>query len=194
MIFILSTVLRKQYISPSEAQREIRKAIDTQIENASPRLLNTFTGCLCDRDAVINSFNASAEYKELFSSTIERENRTSGRIKDVVSRFFQYVMLSHRWEEKEPLIHDIQGKNVYELNPVGGIGKLQSFCKVARDRGYRWAWSDTCCIDKNHNIDLQESVNSMFVWYRHSVLTIIYLSNVLPSSKSGALTRSVWNT
>jgi len=118
----------------------------------------------------------------------------SERIQNAVSVFFQYVMFSHRWEGKEPLLHDIQGKNVYELNPVGGMGKLQSFCKAARDRGYRWAWSDTCCIDKNNNIDLQESVNSMFVWYRHSVLTIIYLSDVLPSSKSGALARSVWNS
>ncbi|KAJ8593408.1 hypothetical protein M405DRAFT_811074, partial [Rhizopogon salebrosus TDB-379] len=34
----------------------------------------------------------------------------------------------------------------------------------------------------------------MFVWYRHSALTIIYLSDVPPSSKSGAMARSVWNT
>jgi len=82
---------------------------------------------------------------------------------------------------------------VYDLNPVYGVPKLQSFCKVARDRGYRWAWSDTCCIDKNNNIDLQESVNSMFIWYRHSALTIVYLSDVPPSSRSGALARSAWN-
>ena len=64
-------------------------------------------------------------------------------------------MLSHRWEGKEPLLHEIQDKKVHELNPVDGIVKLQSFCKVARDRGYRWAWSDTCCIDKNNNIEFQ---------------------------------------
>jgi hypothetical protein len=34
----------------------------------------------------------------------------------------------------------------------------------------------------------------MFVWYRHSALTIIYLSDVSPSSKSGALANSTWNT
>ncbi|KIK42095.1 hypothetical protein CY34DRAFT_84155, partial [Suillus luteus UH-Slu-Lm8-n1] len=34
----------------------------------------------------------------------------------------------------------------------------------------------------------------MFVWYRHSVLTIVYLSDVAPSSKSGALAKSTWNT
>jgi hypothetical protein len=80
------------------------------------------------------------------------------------------------------------------LNSVGGMTKLQSFCKTARDAGYNWAWSDTCCIDKNINVELQESVNSMFVWYHHSALTIVYLSDVPPSSKSGALTKSAWNT
>ncbi|KAG2335464.1 hypothetical protein BDR05DRAFT_898465, partial [Suillus weaverae] len=116
------------------------------------------------------------------------------RVEEVVKSYFQYVMLSHRWEGKEPLLQDIQGKVVYKLDPVGGIKKLQSFCRTARGAGYRWAWSDTCCIDKSNNVELQESVNSMFVWYHNSALTIIYLSDVPPSSKCGALAKSAWNT
>jgi len=114
--------------------------------------------------------------------------------KEVVMTYFQYAMLSHRWEEKEPLLQDIQGKVVYELDLVGGIMKLQSLCKPARDLRYRWAWSDTCCIDKSNNVELQESVNSMFVWYHHSALTVVYLSDVPPTSKPGALAKSAWNT
>ncbi|KAG2755173.1 hypothetical protein P692DRAFT_2068528 [Suillus brevipes Sb2] len=34
----------------------------------------------------------------------------------------------------------------------------------------------------------------MFVWYHPSALTIVYLSDVPPSSKSGALSKSAWNT
>ncbi|KAG1846270.1 hypothetical protein F4604DRAFT_1817149 [Suillus subluteus] len=52
---------------------------------------------------------------------------------------------------------------------------------------------DTCCIDKNSNTELQESINSMFVWYRHSALTIVYLCDDPPSSQPGTLARSVWN-
>ncbi|KAG1786303.1 uncharacterized protein HD556DRAFT_1539637 [Suillus plorans] len=70
-------------------------------------------------------------------------------------------------------------KDVRELKGLGGITKLQSFCKIARDAGYFWAWMDTCCIDKSNNAELGESVQSMFVWYRHSALTIVYLSDVL---------------
>ncbi|KAG1904471.1 uncharacterized protein F5891DRAFT_977308 [Suillus fuscotomentosus] len=104
-------------------------------------------------------------------------------------------MLSHRWgweeKEKEPLLQDIQGKIVYKLNSPGGIVKLRKFCEIARDAGYHWAWNDTCCIDKSSNVELQQSLNSMFIWYQHSVLTIVYLSDVLPSSKSGALERII---
>jgi len=114
-------------------------------------------------------------------------------IKDAVVKYFGYVMLSHRWEGQEPLLHDIQGEGVYDLNPVGGIPKLQSFCKIARDHGYRWAWIDTCCIDRSNNVEVSQSVNSMFIWYHLSALTIIYLSDVPPSSQPGALAGSVWN-
>ncbi|KAG2338322.1 hypothetical protein BDR05DRAFT_705055 [Suillus weaverae] len=186
--------LRQQYLSPSEVDRAIRKVIDDQLVNAPLRVLDTTTGLLCDREVQINTFKSSIEYSELVSSAITHPDFRMERIREVVMTYFQHVMLSHRWEGKEPLLQDIQGKIVYELDPVGGVKKLQSFCKTARNLGYRWAWSDTCCIDKNNNVELQESVNSMFVWYDHSALTIVYLSDVPPSSKSGALAKSNWNT
>jgi Heterokaryon incompatibility protein (HET) len=150
-------------------------------------------GLLCDRAAQLNFFKTSPEYKELLSSITKRSNLEMERIKEVVAMQFRCVLLSHRWEETEASLHHIQDKAVYELDGLNGTAKLQSFCKIARDAGYFWAWMDTCCIDKSNNVELQESVNSMFVWYRHSALTIVYLSDVPPSSPSGALASSVWN-
>ncbi|KAG2143803.1 heterokaryon incompatibility protein-domain-containing protein [Suillus bovinus] len=115
-------------------------------------------------------------------------------VEEVVMTYFQYVMLSHKWEGEEPLLQDIQGKDIYKLDPISGIKKLQSFCKTAHDLGYRWAWSDTCCIDKNTDVELQASIKSMFAWYHHSALTVVYLSDVPPLSKSGALAKSAWST
>ncbi|KAG1788714.1 uncharacterized protein HD556DRAFT_1401474 [Suillus plorans] len=134
-------------------------------------------------------------YKELVSSTIMHADLHVEHIKEV-KRYLQYAMLSHRWEGKEPLLQDIQGKCVYDsdLEPVGGMTMLRPFCKTARDAGYNWTWSDTCYIDKSNNLEVQESVSSMFVWYHHSALTIVYLSDVLPSSKSCGLAKSAWNT
>ena len=164
----------------------------THLENAPPRVLDTTTGLLCDQSEQINIFKTSREYKQLLSLTMMHAHLRLERIKEAVVTFFRRAMLSHRWEEKEPLLHDIQDKDVYGLRPFGGILKLQSFCKIARNAGCRWAWSDTCCIDKNNNVEVQESVNCMFVWYHHSALTIVYLSDVAPSSKSGALAKSAW--
>ncbi|KAG2351955.1 hypothetical protein BDR07DRAFT_1440454, partial [Suillus spraguei] len=185
--------LRQQYIHPSQVGDVIQKAVWTELEYIPLRLLNTSTGLLCDRAAQIGAFKASAEYKELLSSITRHSDLGTERIADVVGTYFRCVLLSHRWEETEAVLPDIQDKVVYELNGLGGIAKLQSFCKLARDAGYRWAWMDTCCIDKRSNTEVQESVNSMFVWYRHSALTIVYLSDVPPSSKPGALARSIWN-
>ncbi|KAG1792991.1 uncharacterized protein HD556DRAFT_1309013 [Suillus plorans] len=186
--------LRQQYSSPSEVDRAIRKVIDAKLDNAPLRALDTATGFLCDRETQIRTFKTSIEYKELVLSTITHRDIQMKHIEEVVMMYFQYVMLSHRWEGKEPLLQDIQGKDVYKLDPVGGIKKLQSFCKTARDLGYRWAWSDTCCIDKSVDVELQASVKSMFAWYHHSALTVVYLSDVPPLSKPGALGKSAWNT
>jgi tetratricopeptide (TPR) repeat protein len=186
--------LRQKYVSPCEVEDAIRRAIHSQLENAPLRLINTSTGRLCNRDEQVNVFTEGTEYKELLHSFDMHAPLQTGPIKEVVVKYFSWVMLSHRWERKEPLLHDIQGRDIYDLDLVGTMAKLQKFCNVTRNAGYRWAWVDTCCIDQNNNVELQQSVNSMFIWYHYSALTIIYLSDVPPSSKSGALARSIWNT
>ncbi|KAG0701114.1 hypothetical protein DFH29DRAFT_876116 [Suillus ampliporus] len=107
------------------------------------------------------------QYKELLYSSMTHAPLQTKPIQEVVTRYFSWVMLSHRWETKEPLLHDIQDKVVFDLDPVGTV---------------------------NNNVELQRSVNSMFVWYRESALTIVYLSDVPPSSTFGALANSAWNT
>ncbi|KAG2353361.1 quinon protein alcohol dehydrogenase-like superfamily, partial [Suillus spraguei] len=181
--------LRQQYVDRSEVEVAIRKIIDVQLENAPLRLLDTYSGYLCDQNAQISAFKASTEYKELVSSTTKRADLQGERIKHVVASYFQYVTLSHRWG-KELRLQDIQEKNVYKMNRADGVVKLQSFCKASHDARYRWAWSDTCCIDKSDGAEVSKSVNSMFTWYHHSALTIVYLSDV---SKPGELEQSEWN-
>ncbi|KAG0708592.1 WD40-repeat-containing domain protein [Suillus ampliporus] len=186
--------LRQKYVSPSDTKRAIQKAVFAELANAPLRLFNTNTGLLCDREAQIRTFETSQEFKELVSSITTLAASQADRIRAGVNKFFQYVMLSHRWEGKEPLLPDIQDKNVYTLDPVHTIIKLQKFCETARGRGYRWAWSDTCCIDKINNVELQKSLISMFLWYRNAALTITYLSDVSGSSTSGGLAESAWRT
>ncbi|KAI6043849.1 hypothetical protein EDC04DRAFT_2946528 [Pisolithus marmoratus] len=75
------------------------------------------------------------------------------------------------------------------MSTNGGFGKLQAFCAIAGEQDYLWAWSDTCCIDKDSSAELQEAIGSMFVWYRQSALTITYLSNV---SDTNSFLSSEW--
>jgi len=172
----------------------IRQAIRTQLENAPLRLINTSTGRIHNREAQIKAFTESREYQEILPSSMAYAPLQGKSVKKAVAKYFSWVMLSHRWESGELLLHNIQDMGVYDLESVGMTVKLQKFCAVAHDAGHRWAWSDTCCIDQNNLNEVQESVNSMFVWYRQSALTIVYLSDVLPSAQSAALANSVWNT
>ncbi|KAG2368276.1 hypothetical protein BDR07DRAFT_1391630, partial [Suillus spraguei] len=194
------TMLSRLNDAPEPQMRElysryeaIKQAIDAQLKNAPLRLINTRTGRLCSRDARINTFMNSTECNELLLS-LDMPLQPK-LIEEVVAKYFGWVMLSHRWGSKEPLLHDIQDRDIYTLdsNSLGTV-KLQKFCEVARNAGHYWAWSDTCCIDQKNNAELGESVNSMFIWYRYSALTIVYLLDVPPSSESGALANSVWNT
>ncbi|KAI6033307.1 hypothetical protein EDC04DRAFT_2571738, partial [Pisolithus marmoratus] len=110
-------------------------------------------------------------------------------IRNVVSKYFQFVMLSHRWGEGEPSLGDIWSSPIYNLSAKGGFGKLQQFCLVALERDYLWVWSDTCCIDKHSSAEVQETIGTMFAWYRRSALTIVYLSDV---PDNGSFGKSEW--
>ncbi|KAI5989855.1 hypothetical protein EDC04DRAFT_2525998, partial [Pisolithus marmoratus] len=101
----------------------------------------------------------------------------------------QFVTFSHRWGANEPLLRDVEGLSIYGMSKSVGFGKLQAFCLRACEHDYLWAWSDTCCIDKDSSAELQEAIGSMFAWYRRSALTIVHLSDV---SNSGSFGGSEW--
>ncbi|KAI6120026.1 hypothetical protein EDD16DRAFT_1455912, partial [Pisolithus croceorrhizus] len=156
------------------------------------RLLHTHAGILCDRDAQLSHFLSSQQYRELVAQckTCDRDQQKE-LIHTEVSRYFQYVTLSHRWGVGEPSLRDIVGQKIYSMSATGGLGKLQGFCAVACEWDYLWAWSDTCCIDKYSSAEVQETIGSMFAWYRQSALTIVYLSDV---PDTGSLGSSKWLT
>ena len=43
--------------------------------------------------------------------------------------------------------------------------KIREACRIAREKGYRYLWVDSCCIDKTSSSELSESINSMYQWY-----------------------------
>lgn len=41
-----------------------------------------------------------------------------------------------------------------------------------------WAWIDTCCIDKRSSAELSEAINSMYSWYQHAEICLVFLPDV----------------
>ncbi|KAI3327073.1 HET-domain-containing protein [Xylariaceae sp. AK1471] len=87
----------------------------------------------------------------------------------------QYAILSHRWEDGEVTLQDMesgcaQGKQ--------GYVKIKNFCEQARRDDLSYAWVDTCCIDKKNGSELSEAINSMYRWYQKAKVCYAFLSDV----------------
>ena len=159
----------------------------------SPRvLINTTTGRLYNRAEQASAFEALPIFNELVSSMTTRIDST--RIKREVRRYFRYVMLSHKWEEDEPLFQQVVHIAVYDLDKSPTHDKLRTFCEIVLAAGFDWAWSDTCCIDKSDHFVLQEALVAMFKWYQGSAMMIVFLRGIRSPATLGDLVKSIWNT
>ena len=181
-----------QYISPSSTRATIRKIVQRTLRHSPRVLINTTTGRLHNKAEQASAFESLPIFNELVSSMRRRIDYV--RIKREVRQYFRYVMLSHTWEENEPLFQDVIHIAVYDLDKSPTHDKLQTFCKIVRDAGFNWAWSDTCCINKSDHFVLQEALVAMFKWYHGSTLTIVFLRGVHSLSQRGTLVGSIWNT
>jgi hypothetical protein len=187
-----STGLGDQYISPSSTRATIRKIVQRTIRHLPRVLINTTTGRLHDRAEQASTFEALPIFNELVSSVKTRVDYV--RIKREVRQYFRYVMLSHKWEDNEPLFQQVVHIAAYDLDTSPTHDKLQMFCKIVRDAGFNWAWSDTCCINKSDHFVLQEALVAMFKWYQDSAMMFVFLRGVRSPSQRGALVKSIWNT
>ncbi|KAG1891907.1 heterokaryon incompatibility protein-domain-containing protein [Suillus fuscotomentosus] len=178
-------------VSKQQVKQAIQDIADSILRDMPLRLLNTEDGKIYARSALITKFEESNIFRWLLHLTTTRSALEEKQyILKVVKPFFEYTMLSHRWEGDEPGFKDIPQEGVYTLS-TSRFDKVRNLCDKARSRGFRWTWIDTCCIDQGSSAEVQKSISSMFSWYRGSALTIIYLSDVVESS-SQALLLSEW--
>ncbi|KAF8837291.1 HET-domain-containing protein [Paxillus ammoniavirescens] len=169
----------------------LNEVFDDFIFNNIPiRLLRLATMQFVDRSTVRQHFKpiidqvSDEEIKRARSSWQPAES-----LKDFVRSIVRYAILSHRWfDVGEPTFQQFS-------NDIGGSGpgyqKLMMFCDKAREYGCEFVWSDTCCIDKTSSAELDESIRSMFRWYRESYVCIVYLRN---TSTPEALGDDEWFT
>ncbi|EJF60426.1 HET-domain-containing protein [Dichomitus squalens LYAD-421 SS1] len=117
-----------------------------------------------------------------------------------------YAILSHTWDEKgEQTFQDV--RNIGEQCKRAGRNprddprlspKIRECCRLAEKHGFRWAWADSCCIDKTSSSELSESINSMFRWYSDAEECYAYLADVPGGSNlhapNSAFRKSRWHT
>lgn len=77
-----------------------------------------------------------------------------------------YAILSHTWESDEDEVSFEDMKPKFPLSPTEkkyGVEKIKITCQLAREEhNLKYAWVDTCCIDKSSSAELSEAINSMF--------------------------------
>ena len=102
-------------------------------------------------------------------------NTTTLQFKDFYDNPPRYAILSHRWEDEEVSYKDVEEKRHESKR---GWAKIVSCCKLAASRKLKYAWVDTCCIDKTSSAELTEAINSMYKWYESATECYAFLSDV----------------
>jgi Heterokaryon incompatibility protein (HET) len=80
------------------------------------------------------------------------------------SKIPQYAILSHTWEDDEITFQEMSTKTPDTRRKKGYL-KIEQTCELARRERLKYAWVDTCCIDKTSSSELTEAINSMFQWF-----------------------------
>ncbi|KAG5290236.1 HET domain-containing protein [Histoplasma ohiense] len=104
-----------------------------------------------------------------------------------------YAILSHRWRADEVIFRDLETSPEFT---APRFKKLFDTCAQALMDGLGYVWVDTCCIDKSSSVELSESINSMYEWYRCAAVCYVYLNDVAESSvtEGSSFHSSVWFT
>ncbi|KAF8550473.1 hypothetical protein OG21DRAFT_1446572 [Imleria badia] len=185
--------LGEKYVSPSRLKSAIESVVREVSKICPIVLIDIESGRLCDGPKRLHIFRLESQFKELVSSMTEQLD--DERILRVVEKYFQYVTFSHVWVGEEPSFQDVNSVgSVWDLDSSPLNEKLKKFCEMVRKDGYRWAWSDTCCIDKTISTVLNQSLTMMYKWYEASAATFVLLADVDSPSALGNLTGSKWMT
>ncbi|KAF8554956.1 hypothetical protein OG21DRAFT_1508243 [Imleria badia] len=185
--------LGTKYVSPSHSEKIIDNVVHGVSKTSPLVLIDVKSGLLCDGQKRWDTFKSEPEFKELRSSMTQKLD--DERIQRVVVEYFRYVTLSHVWQGKEPSFQDVNlAGSVWQLDWSPLNEKLRQFCEVVRTERYRWAWSDTCCIDKTTSMVLNQSLTMMYKWYEAAASTFVYLEDVDSLLALGNLAGSRWMT
>ena len=89
-----------------------------------------------------------------------------------------YAILSHTWgaDDDEVTFDDVYRHD--RVKSKAGYAKVLFCGRQAQKDDLKDFWVDTCCIKKDSDAELSESLNSMFRWYQRSTKCYVYLEDV----------------
>lgn len=92
-----------------------------------------------------------------------------------------YAILSHTWVSgQEVTFQELRSPASPDptASSKSGWEKIDRTCRQAARDGLKYAWVDTCCIDKSSSAELSEAINSMFRWYKRAAVCYVFLSDL----------------
>lgn len=102
-----------------------------------------------------------------------------------------FAILSHTWGKEEVTFQEVRSAEPNFKHKLGGR-KIVNTCAIAKQRGFRYVWIDSCCIDKTNSVELTEAINSMFEWYAAAAECYAYIQDLDASAPIEALQNSRW--
>lgn len=91
-----------------------------------------------------------------------------------------YAILSHTWGNDEVTLQDFTSPDRESVRLLAGFSKIELICRQALKDELPYSWVDTCCIDKTSSAELSEAINSMYEWYKASVVCYVFLPDLAP--------------
>ncbi|KJA13865.1 hypothetical protein HYPSUDRAFT_484250 [Hypholoma sublateritium FD-334 SS-4] len=144
------------------------KSRDTVFNNMPIRLL------MFDQDGKGIKLVERSELMECISSAV---NSVTNLEDPYEHPFANYAILSHTWLPSGEVTYSEWKTHTALLDTQSpGYNKLAKFCEEAARRGLRLGWMDTVCINKESSSELDESIRSMFKWYRGAEVCIAFLA------------------
>jgi hypothetical protein len=68
----------------------------------------------------------------------------------------EYAILSHTWGDGEVTFQDLH--DVASAGRKKGFSKIKATASLALAQDLKYAWVDTCCIDKSSSAELSEGM------------------------------------
>jgi hypothetical protein len=119
---------------------------------------------------------SAAGFSQLIKSPVELKELCGAAILDQAKRFSPKRDPKRNGREVFQKMKEICGCMSDNHYFATDFVKLVKFCEAALRCKCDYVWLDTGCINKQSSTELEESIRSMFSWYRNSHICIVHLS------------------